>query len=193
MKLFKLNNYVKIIICFMAFSSISCNKDSIDDMFLTDGMVVFRLGDKDWILKNMTASFSDLSNIGGGQIITIYGTVNAGIETYKTVEINIKDIETISVSAYSFIGNEFTGSSINIDAGKTPSTGSRYKTTNPDDSTTGSGKVNLTDFNKISNKISGSFSGEIFKSNYTDSTGTAWEKTTIKSGRFNNIPVIGGK
>ena len=193
MKLLKLNNYLKIVICLMAFSCISCNKDTIDDLFLTDGMVVFRLGDKDWILKNMTASFSDLSNIGGGQIITIYGTVNAGIETYKTVEINIKDIESISVSAYGFIGNDFTGSSINIDAGKTPLAGTRYKTTNPDNSVTGSGKVNLTDYNKTSNKISGNFSGEIYKSNYTDTSGTAWEKTTIKSGRFNNIPVIVGK
>ena len=160
-------------------------------MFLSDGMIVFNLNGKDWVIKDAVASFSDLTGIGGGQTITISASVAVDTNTFKTVGLNIRDTE-IKALVYAF-STSGTGSDINIDEGKTTITGTRYQTVNPDNSTSGAGKINLSIFDKSTDKISGSFSGEIFKSSYTDTSDTEWSKTSIKSGRFNNIPLIIGK
>jgi len=170
---------------------LSCDKETIDDLFLTDGMLVFNLNGKDWILKDVVASFSDLSGIGQGQTMTIAGSVEVNLNTYKTVNLIIKDTETIRNLTYNFTGADQTGSKIIIDEGKTDSTGFLYNTAIPGATTTG--KIVISNFDKISITITGSLSGEIFRAEYTGNNYGEWKKTSIKSGRFSNVPVIYGK
>ena len=163
-------------------------------MILDDGMIVFQLDGKDWIVKDMVASYSDLTGVADGEMISFYASISDSLHTYyKTILLFIMDTQTIGNKEYAFTGSSDTGSKIEIDAGETSATGKKYLTTNPDESLTGTGKITVLNYNRAANKISGSFSGEIFKTNYTGDANTGWVKTSIKSGRFNNIPIIIGK
>ena len=186
---------LKIIFCLSLIASLSCKKDSksLDDMILDDGMIVFRLDGKDWIIKNMIASYSDLTGVAGGELISLYGSVPDTLGIYKTIVLLVMDTLTINNKDYPFTGTITTGSNIEIDEGKTQTAGARYRTTNPDDTITGTGKIIIANYDRMGNTISGSFSGDIFKTNYTGNTNTVWVKTSIKSGRFSNVQVIIGK
>jgi hypothetical protein len=185
----------KFTLCLLLIAAFSCKKDSnsLDNMILEDGEIVFQLDGTDWVVKDMVASFSNLVGISGGEMIAFSGSVPVSLDTYKTIFLFIMDTGTIGNKDYAFTGSSNSGSKIDIDEGKTLTTGIKYNTTNPDDATTGTGKITITNYDRQANKISGSFSGEIFKTSYTDNTNTGWIKTSIKSGRFSNIPVIMGK
>ncbi len=183
----------KILIGLLMFVVFSCKKDSLDDMFLTDGMMVFNLDGKDWIVHDLIASYSDLTGIGGGQIISISGSIQVNIDIYKSILLNIKDLDQLSNKNYPFSVSQETGSSIEIDEGKTISSGISYRSINPESNLISTGNIKISNFDRIANTITGSFSGEVFKTNYSDNSNDGWVKTSIKSGRFNNIPVIEGK
>jgi len=171
----------------------SCKKETLDDMTLTDGMIVFNLDGKDWIVKDIVASYSDFTGTGGGEVISLLGSVQVGLDTYKSISISVKDLEYISEMNYNFSTGDGTGAWIQINEGKTPDSGILYYSINPEDGLPGKGNVRISVFNRGGSMISGNFNGEIFKSNYTNNQTDEWIKTTIKSGRFQNIPVIIGK
>ena len=183
---------LKLVFCLILIISLSCKKDekSLDDMILENGMMVFRLDGKDWIVRDGIASYSDVAE---GEMIAMYASVMVSLDTYTSIALLIMDTETVGKKDYPFIGNTGTGSKIEIDKGETATTGIRYMTTNPDESVTGTGKITIINYDRDANTISGSFSGDIYKTSYTDNTNTGWVKTSIKSGRFSNIPVIIGK
>jgi len=183
---------LKLVFCLLLITSLTCKKDSksLDDMILEDGMMVFRLDGKDWIVRDVIASYSDVAE---GEMIAVSASVMVSLDTYISVALLIMDTETVGKKDYTFIGNTGTGSKIEIDEGETTTTGKRYLTTNPDDASTGTGKITVLNYDLEANTISGSFSGEIFKTSYSENTDTGWAKTSIKSGRFSNVPVIIGK
>jgi hypothetical protein len=182
-----------LILLFLFLVSISCKKETLDDMTLSDGMIVFTLDGTDWIISDMVASYSDYRDTGGGEVINIIGSVQVGIDIYKSINISVKDLESITEDEYPFTDNQGTGTIIEINEGKTDSTGIHYRSINPENDETSTGNLNVSVFDRSGDKISGSFSGEIYKASYTHDIPGEWIKTNIKSGRFQNIPVIIGK
>lgn len=162
-------------------------------MSLSDGMMVFNLDGKDWVVEDLIASFSDYSGPGGGEVISLLGSVQVGVDIYKSVSVSIKDIQNISEKDYPFIAGEGSGTWIEINEGKTVDSGILYYSINPDNNISAKGNLTISIFDTTGEKLSGNFSGEIYKANYPGNQNGQWTKTTIKSGRFQNIPLIIGK
>jgi hypothetical protein len=182
----------KLLFLMALISFASCKKDTISNMALSDGMIVFTLDGHDWKIKDGVASYTVVT--GTGESIAISGSATVGVDVYKSIQIIINHKIAIANGDYPFAPNASSVASINIEEGKTTVTGNRYRTVNPDNGTIASGTVTVSSFDKANTRVSGSFSGEIFKSSYApDTANTQYSAVRIQNGRFNNIPVLTGK